>query len=143
MSRHAGPLEIMASRDDTASWHRHALPMPVLMTAPAIDDSPARKGKIIALRRPGAVTSSRPSGLALPCQEQDPGLWFSSQPSELNLAKAYCQGCSNRQRCLAGALERAEPTGVWGGEIFQDGRTIEFKRPRGRPRKSASPDGQT
>lgn len=78
----------------------------------------------------------------LPCQQQDPALWFSSLPAELNLAKAYCRGCPARQTCLAGALERAEPAGVWGGEIFDHGRIIQNKRPRGRPRKHPRPDGQ-
>jgi WhiB family redox-sensing transcriptional regulator len=59
-------------------------------------------------------------------------------PAELNLAKSYCQGCRRRQTCLAGALERAEPAGVWGGEIFEQGRIIETKRPRGRPRKHSA-----
>jgi WhiB family redox-sensing transcriptional regulator len=74
-------------------------------------------------------------GAGFPCQQRDPGLWFSSVPAELNLAKAYCRGCPNRQPCLAGALQRAEPIGVWGGEIFEHGRIIASKRPRGRPRK--------
>jgi WhiB family redox-sensing transcriptional regulator len=74
----------------------------------------------------------------LPCQQHDAGLWFSNLPAEVNLAKAYCQGCINRQPCLAGALERAEPTGVWGGEVFDNGRIIATKRPRGRPRKSTA-----
>jgi WhiB family transcriptional regulator, redox-sensing transcriptional regulator len=74
--------------------------------------------------------------LRLPCQHENPRLWFSNLSSELNLAKAYCRGCASRQPCLAGALERAEPTGVWGGEIFEHGRIIESKRPRGRPRKA-------
>jgi WhiB family redox-sensing transcriptional regulator len=77
---------------------------------------------------------SRSTGL--PCQQEDPALWFSNLAAELNLAKAYCRGCRNRQSCLAGAVERAESAGVWGGEIFENGRIIEFKRPRGRPRKS-------
>jgi WhiB family redox-sensing transcriptional regulator len=71
----------------------------------------------------------------LPCQQADPDLWFSELPAELNLAKAYCKGCRQREPCLASALERSEPTGVWGGEIFEQGRIIESKRPRGRPRK--------
>jgi WhiB family redox-sensing transcriptional regulator len=79
--------------------------------------------------------SSVTGDLLLPCQKHDPALWFSNAPVELNLAKAYCRGCRNRQPCLAGAVERGEPTGVWGGEIFEQGRIIEFKRPRGRPRK--------
>jgi WhiB family transcriptional regulator, redox-sensing transcriptional regulator len=36
---------------------------------------------------------------------------------------------------LAAALERAEPWGVWGGEIFERGSIVSHKRPRGRPRK--------
>ena len=78
----------------------------------------------------------------LPCQEEDPALWFSTAPAELNLAKAFCHGCRNRHPCLAGALERAEPAGVWGGEIFEQGRIIEFKRPRGRPRKLPRPEDE-
>jgi WhiB family transcriptional regulator, redox-sensing transcriptional regulator len=81
--------------------------------------------------------ASAPSGVSLPCQHHNPALWFSSVPAELNLAKAYCDGCLRRQSCLQGALERAEPTGVWGGEIFEQGRVIAYKRPRGRPRKQA------
>ncbi|MDN3056911.1 WhiB family transcriptional regulator [Streptomyces sp. SRF1] len=30
-------------------------------------------------------------------------------------AKSYCQRCPVRPSCLAGALERREPHGVWGG----------------------------
>ena len=37
--------------------------------------------------------------------------------------------------CLEGALERREPWGVWGGEIFDAGHVIARKRARGRPRK--------
>jgi WhiB family redox-sensing transcriptional regulator len=72
----------------------------------------------------------------LPCQQQDPALWFSNSIVELNLAKAFCRGCHQRQACLAGALQRAEAAGVWGGEIFEHGQIIENKRPRGRPRKT-------
>jgi hypothetical protein len=72
-------------------------------------------------------------GGALPCQREDPALWFSSLPGGLNLAKAYCRGCRNRHPCLEGALDRAEPAGAWGGEIFEQGRIIENKRARGRP----------
>jgi AT hook motif. len=40
--------------------------------------------------------------------------------------------------CLASAIERREPWGVWGGEIFERGAVVARKRPRGRPRKDAS-----
>jgi WhiB family transcriptional regulator, redox-sensing transcriptional regulator len=72
----------------------------------------------------------------VPCRVQDPDLWFAETPADLELAKSYCQDCPARIACLAGALERHEPWGVWGGEIFERGRIIARKRPRGRPRKA-------
>lgn len=85
----------------------------------------------------GHLVEPRPlSGPAdLPCRAQDPDLWFSDSPAQLHLAKAFCADCPARTACLAGAIRRREPWGVWGGEIFQQGRIIEQKRPRGRPRK--------
>ena len=71
----------------------------------------------------------------LPCRKFDPDLWFSDAPAELELAKALCADCPVRVECLAGALDRAEPWGVWGGEIFERGAVVPRKRPRGRPRK--------
>jgi WhiB family transcriptional regulator, redox-sensing transcriptional regulator len=71
----------------------------------------------------------------LPCRTFDPDLWFSDAPAELELAKSLCVECPLRAECLAGALERAEPWGVWGGEIFERGAVVPRKRPRGRPRK--------
>jgi WhiB family redox-sensing transcriptional regulator len=41
--------------------------------------------------------------------------------------------------CLAGAIERREPCGVWGGQIFHHGRIVPYKRSRGRPRKDSTP----
>ena len=69
----------------------------------------------------------------LPCHRENPQLWFSDLPADLQLAKAYCQPCPMRRVCLAGAVERHEPHGVWGGEIFAVGAIITEKRPRGRP----------
>ncbi len=71
----------------------------------------------------------------LPCRKFDPDLWFSDSPTELDLAKSLCGDCPLRVECLAGAVERAEPWGVWGGEIFERGAVVPRKRPRGRPRK--------
>jgi WhiB family redox-sensing transcriptional regulator len=90
---------------------------------------------VIELRREVPAGPPLIDRTVLPCQQQDPALWFSSSPAELNLAKAYCRGCHQRQPCLAGALQRAEAAGVWGGEIFEQGQIIANKRPRGRPRK--------
>lgn len=71
----------------------------------------------------------------LPCRAFDPDLWFSDSPAELELAKSLCGDCPVRMECLAGAADRAEPWGVWGGEIFERGAVVPRKRPRGRPRK--------
>lgn len=82
-----------------------------------------------------ARTEVRPVRSKLPCRSFDPDLWFSDSPAELELAKSLCGDCPVRVECLAGAFERAEPWGVWGGEIFERGAVVPRKRPRGRPRK--------
>ena len=71
----------------------------------------------------------------VPCRVQDADLWFAETPAQLEQAKALCLGCPARLACLSGALERREPWGVWGGEIFERGAIVARKRPRGRPRK--------
>ena len=72
--------------------------------------------------------------LDLPCTE-DPELFFAESPQDVEQAKMMCQGCQARLACLAGALERGEPWGVWGGELLLRGAIVPRKRPRGRPRK--------
>jgi WhiB family redox-sensing transcriptional regulator len=70
-----------------------------------------------------------------PCRVNDPELWFAETPAGVEAAKALCRTCPIQAGCLAGALERGEPCGVWGGALFQQGAVIPYKRPRGRPRK--------
>jgi len=72
----------------------------------------------------------------LPCRSHDPDLWFADTPGELERAKQLCAGCPVRAQCLASALSRQEPWGVWGGEILERGTVVPRKRPRGRPRKT-------
>lgn len=74
----------------------------------------------------------------LPCQIGDPDLFFSESPGSLEVAKALCRECPLRAKCLAGALDRAEPWGVWGGEVFLNGSIVTHKRARGRPPKTRS-----
>jgi Transcription factor WhiB len=69
-------------------------------------------------------------------------MWFSELPHELEQAKVCCRQCPLRTACLAGALERAEPYGVWGGEIFHQGAIIARKRPRGRPPRTRPDAGE-
>ncbi len=71
----------------------------------------------------------------LPCTD-DPELFFAESPQDVETAKALCIGCAARMACLAGAMERREPWGVWGGELFLRGQIVPRKRPRGRPRKA-------
>jgi len=71
----------------------------------------------------------------VPCRIADPELWFAESPEDVERATALCQACPIRQACLAGAVERREPWGVWGGELFIAGLVVPRKRPRGRPRK--------
>lgn len=85
-------------------------------------------GSVIILARQ-AVELTRP----VPCRDGDPRLWFAEDPEDLELAKAHCRTCPLRAACLAGAIERREPCGVWGGEIFDRGRILAVKRRRGRP----------
>ena len=74
--------------------------------------------------------------LLLPCRVNDSELWFAESPSDVEYAKELCIDCPVRAMCFDGAIERREPWGVWGGELFQMGVVIPRKRPRGRPRKN-------
>jgi WhiB family redox-sensing transcriptional regulator len=73
---------------------------------------------------------------AMPCRVNNPELWFAESPADVEQAKALCLDCPVRSLCLSGALDRREPWGVWGGELFLQGVVIPRKRPRGRPRKN-------
>lgn len=85
----------------------------------------------------GTLLDAAPgAGLDLPCRSGDADLWFAEAPKELERAKALCTACPIKAECLAGALQRGEPWGVWGGEIFERGTVIPRKRPRGRPSKA-------
>jgi WhiB family redox-sensing transcriptional regulator len=63
-------------------------------------------------------------------------LFFSDEPIEIEQAKAFCGGCLIQTACLQGALQRREAAGVWGGQLFQDGKVLPQKRKRGRPPKA-------
>lgn len=67
-------------------------------------------------------------------------LFFSDDLIDIARAKAICSKCVLRDACLEAALERAEPAGVWGGELLADGAIVQHKRRRGRPPKHSRPE---
>lgn len=66
-------------------------------------------------------------------------LFFSDDEFDIARAKAICAKCGLAEPCLTGALDRAEPFGVWGGSLLVDGIIVEVKRGRGRPPKHPRP----
>ena len=86
---------------------------------------------------PLGVLSRATTDHRIPCTDK-PDLWFSETPAEVELAKALCGTCPVQSACLTAALDRGEPWGVWGGEVFERGVIVARKRGRGRPRKHES-----
>ncbi|WP_347351930.1 WhiB family transcriptional regulator [Intrasporangium sp.] len=80
-------------------------------------------------------TRAEAKGTTIPCRDHDAELWFAERPEDVESAKTLCGLCPARAQCLAGALERQEPWGVWGGQLIVQGAIVARKRPRGRPRK--------
>jgi WhiB family redox-sensing transcriptional regulator len=70
------------------------------------------------------------------------GLFFSEELQDIARAKEICAMCPVLVPCLEGALERREPWGVWGGQLFLNGRVLANKRRRGRPPKVPRPEDQ-
>ena len=86
---------------------------------------------------PDETSLLAPRGTELPCHTVDPDLWFAESPADVETAKALCAPCPLKDACLAGALDRREPWGVWGGQLVLSGVVVPRKRPRGRPRKDS------
>ena len=69
-------------------------------------------------------------------------LFFSEQIDDIARAKQICELCPVQEPCLEGAMARREPWGVWGGQMFVNGKILATKRRRGRPPKVARPEDQ-
>ncbi len=73
------------------------------------------------------------------CATENQVLWFPDArqghwvPAMVHKAAALCHVCPLRAPCLAGAIERREATGIWGGRIFVNGRA-HTRIPRRGPR---------
>jgi hypothetical protein len=89
---------------------------------------------------PGAEQVRRPIARCADGNGTMTGLFFSDNVIDIARAKAMCNLCALKAECLAGALEREEPWGVWGGELLSGGRIIANKRPCGRPPKHPRPE---
>lgn len=100
--------------------------------APDSPSPPGAEAPSIEARRPVARCADGNGTLT--------GLFFSDHVVDIARAKAMCGLCPLREPCLAGALEREEPWGVWGGELLSGGRIVANKRPCGRPPKRPRPD---
>lgn len=69
-------------------------------------------------------------------------LFFSEELGEIASAKRICAECPVIAPCLEAAIRRGEPWGVWGGQLFYNGRILANKRRRGRPPKNPRPEDQ-
>jgi WhiB family redox-sensing transcriptional regulator len=69
-------------------------------------------------------------------------LFFSEDIGDIAAAKRVCADCSVLAECLEEALGRRELFGVWGGQLFINGKMLTVKRRRGRPPKVARPEDQ-
>lgn len=90
----------------------------------------------VSLMQLTAFEEAETLGAPIPCRSLDPEVFFAESPADVEYAKSLCGTCPVKDACLTGALERREPWGVWGGELFVQGVVVARKRPRGRPRKS-------
>jgi hypothetical protein len=64
-----------------------------------------------------------------------PSLKAAERNALADRAKAICVGCEHIDACFAGAVERVEVDGVWGGELFREGAPVPAYIGPGRPRK--------
>ena len=69
-------------------------------------------------------------------------VFFSDDFGDIIQAKRICADCPVLESCLEGAMNRREPWGVWGGQLFRNGHILTSKRRRGRPSKVPRPEDQ-
>lgn len=150
--RHLGsriPARPMTRRDfpgrNCRECRRADLPTQLAFSLRLVGNEQRRRGKTLNVHteaRPaasldGALSRAMTADHRIPCAEE-PDLWFSERPAEVEQAKVLCGTCPLQSACLAAALERREPWGVWGGELFELGVIVARKRGRGRPPKHDS-----
>ena len=70
------------------------------------------------------------------------GIFFSEDLGDIARAKRICADCPSLTLCLEAAIDRNEPWGVLGGQLFRKGKILANKRGRGRPRKISRPEDE-
>ena len=145
---HSNPIPTTAPSKDPAMNAALTLE-PVEALDPSIDPlAPDSPPGLDPGRAPGLVETDVDESLAARapvarCADNNgtmTGLFFSDHVVDIARAKAMCALCPLRIECLASALEREEPWGVWGGELLSGGRIVANKRPCGRPPKNPRPE---
>ncbi len=60
------------------------------------------------------------------CAQADPDVWYpeKGRPDQERVAKAICSTCPIQANCLADAVRRNEPLGIWGGASEADRRVL-------------------
>jgi len=112
---------------------------PLRQSAEVVDLDHRRAGRATALVRARAGTWWTDAR----CNDRSgrlTAIFFSGDLQDIARAKRICATCPALLPCLEGAIERREPSGVWGGQLFLDGRILATKRRRGRPRKLPRPE---
>ena len=75
------------------------------------------------------------------CRGVSVDVFYPEQP-DFREARMVCRRCPVRVECLDYALGWPELFGVWGGQLFINGKMLTVKRRRGRPPKVARPEDQ-
>jgi WhiB family redox-sensing transcriptional regulator len=129
------PVGTKDEEDDTVQLEAHAPSVPPSDTIPP--PGLTKDSTLIPLTALTALDEAIENlGVPVPCRSYDPEVFFAESPADVEYAKSLCRTCPLMEACLAGAKERREPWGVWGGELFVQGIVVARKRPRGRPRKN-------
>ena len=96
-----------------------------------VDLITAQRTAPVGVRRPCAGKLA----LFFPASDQKTAL----RNAAVEQAKAICATCPVAETCLADALARDEPDGVWGGQLLRDGVPVPAYVGPGRPRKVPTP----
>lgn len=131
-------MSTLAPERPLHAYGEHRFPVPAQAAPRPAVPTPDHQMEVTPLQLTALLEPTlddRADSATIPCRAHDAELWFAELPADVELAKSLCGDCPVRTACLAGALERREPWGVWGGQLLVQGAVVARKRPRGRPRK--------